>query len=290
MKETVCNFGPEKGLFGILTTPDDDIRIPNAPTALILNAGIVHRVGPFRIHVDIARQLAAAGFSTLRLDLSGLGDSTPRVGKIKVEDRAVYDVGDAMDFLESTTGVDQFILLGLCSGAYNAHRVAVKDARIVAAAFLDGIVFRTAGYYVRRFTRFLRFRFWRNAIKRRLLNRSADNADEESNAFNESEFFDSNLNRDLVVEELNLLLQRDVQMLFLYTDGYDDIVGRSQFKEMYGLQPDDGQLQVEYYPKSEHTFRLIENRRAACDRIADWIVNRFRSQDSSTFSTAQQPS
>ena len=276
MKETVCNFGPDGSLFGILTTPDDDVRVADAPIALILNAGIVHRVGPFRIHVDIARQLAAKGFSTLRLDLSGLGDSAARTGKIsEIENRAVLDVSDAMNFLQKETGVDQFTLLGLCSGAYNAHRVAVKDERIVAAVFMDGIVFRTAGYYARRFTRFLQFRFWRNAIKRRLFFGGRTSVDQESNTFAESEFFDSGIDKDAVVNELNLLMQRDVQMLFLYTDGYDDIVGRSQFKEMYGLQPDDGQLQVEYYPKSEHTFRLIENRKAACTRIADWIVSRF---------------
>ena len=279
MNETVCNFGPNNSLFGILTTPDDDVRVENAPIALILNAGIVHRVGPFRIHVDIARQLAAAGFSTLRLDLSGLGDSAPRTGKIdEIENRAVLDVGDAMNFLQAETGVDRFTLLGLCSGAYNAHRVAVQDDRIVAAAFLDGIVFRTTGYYLRRFSRFFRFRFWRNAIKRNLSRRNNLDSDVESNAFNESEFFEVGLSKDEVVSELNLLVQRNVQMLFLYTDGYDDIVGRSQFKEMYGLQPDDGQLQVEYYPKSEHTFRLIENRRAACNRIADWFVGRFASE------------
>lgn len=279
MKETVCNFGPDNSLFGILTTPDDDVRVSDAPIALILNAGIVHRVGPFRIHVDIARQLAAKGFSTLRLDLSGLGDSAARTGKInEIENRAVLDVSDAMNFLQAETGVDQFTLLGLCSGAYNAHRVAVKDERIVAAVFMDGIVFRTAGYYARRFARFFQFRFWRNAIKRRLFVGGKVSVDEESNTFAETEFFDSGLDKDAVVNELNLLMQRDVQMLFLYTDGYDDIVGRSQFKEMYGLHPNDGQLQVEYYPKSEHTFRLIENRKAACSRIADWVVSRFAYQ------------
>ena len=112
MKEQVCNFGPNGSLFGILTTPDDDVRVDDAPIALILNAGIVHRVGPFRIHVDIARQLAAAGFSTLRLDLSGLGDSAPRTGKIEVDDRAILDVSDAMDFLQDETGVEKFTLLG----------------------------------------------------------------------------------------------------------------------------------------------------------------------------------
>ena len=282
MKESVCNFGPDGSLFGIFTSPDDDVRVANAPIALILNAGIVHRVGPFRIHVDIARQLAAAGFATLRLDLSGLGDSAPRTGKIEIEDRAVLDVSDAMDFLQQETGVNKFTLLGLCSGAYNAHRVAVKDDRIVGAVFMDGIVFRTAGFYLRHYSRFFRMRFWRNAIKRRLQKNGGSDVDAATSSLNESEFFGADLDQDSVVRELNLLTERDVQMLFLYTDGYDDIVGRSQFKEMYGLQPDDGQLQVEYYPKSEHTFRLIENRKAACNRIADWIVGRFASHSLST--------
>ena len=44
---------------------------------------------------------------------------------------------------------------------------------------------------------------------------------------------------------------------------------------MYGLNPDEGQLQVEYYPKSEHTFRLTENRKAACERVSNWFLNRF---------------
>lgn len=274
MKEATCHFGPNNSLFGILTTPDDDVRIDGAPIALILNAGIVHRVGPFRIHVDIARELASQGFSTLRLDLSGLGDSPARTGKIDIEDRALLDVRDAMDFLSQKTGVNEFTLLGLCSGAYNAHRVAVQDERIVGSVFLDGIVFRTAGYHLRRTMRFFRFRFWRNAVKRRMMSRHREN-DSESAAFNESEFFEVGVDRDVVVGELKSLLQRNVQMLFLYTDGYDDIVGRQQFQEMYGLRPDSGPLQVEYYPKSEHTFRLIENRRAACVRIADWITERF---------------
>ena len=115
MHESICNFGPDEGLFGILTTPDANVRIPDAPTALILNAGIVHRVGPFRIHVDISRKLAAAGFSTLRLDLSGLGDSASRTGKLELEDRAELDVSDAMEFLTQTTGQKQFVLLGTCA-------------------------------------------------------------------------------------------------------------------------------------------------------------------------------
>lgn len=276
MREQVCNFGPNQSLFGILTTPDADVKVEGAPTALILNAGIVHRIGPFRIHVDIARELAKLGFATLRIDLSGLGDSAPRTGKLGIEDRAELDVSDAMDFLTEQEGVNEFVLLGLCSGAYNAHQVAVKDDRIVGTVFMDGIVFRTLGYFFRHHVaRFLRPRFWRNAIKRRLLVRENEDQDEAGSSLAESEFFGGDLSQDKVIDDLNNLMNRGVQMLFLYTDGYDDICSRSQFKEMYGLQPDNGQLQVEYYPKSEHTFRLTDNRKTACDRVANWFAGRF---------------
>lgn len=277
MKETICGFGPDSGLFGILTTPAGDRKVDGAPIAIILNAGVVHRIGPFRLHVVLARQLAEQGFSTLRMDLSGLGDSQPRQGKINPEQRAELDVRDAMDFLAQQTGTNEFVLIGLCSGAYNAHQVSVNDSRIVGAVFMDGIVFRTFGFFIRHYVlRLLRPRFWRNVIKRRL--HAATHKTDAALAgemLAESEFFSDELSRDQVIGDLAKLLDRGVQMLFLYTDGFDDICGRAQFKEMYGFRPDEGQLQVEYYPKSEHTFRLTENRQAACDRVANWFTRQF---------------
>ena len=276
MQEKVCNFGPSESLFGILTTPDADVAVEGAPIALIINAGIVHRVGPFRMHVDLARQLASHGFSTMRIDLSGLGDSAPRTGKIESEDRAQLDIRDAMDFLARETGVQQFVMLGLCSGAYNAHNVSVKDDRVVGAVFMDGIVFRILGYFFRhQLARLFRPRFWRNAIKRRLIDRRMPNVETTGETLGESEFFTNEKSKDDVIRELTGLLGRGVDMLFLYTDGYDDICGRAQFQEMYGFQPDNGQLQVEYYPKTEHTFRLIENRKMACGRVTNWFASRF---------------
>ena len=243
--ETVCNFGPKGGLFGILTTPSDETAVTDAPIALILNAGIVHRIGPFRLHVDLARQLADAGFSTLRLDLSGLGDSAQRTGKIETPNRAQLDVRDAMDHLQKETGIDRFVIIGLCSGAYNAHEVSVKDDRIIGSVFMDGIVFRTLGFFWRhKVGRLLKPRFWRNLIKRRWAGVNASNSEAAGETLAEGEFFGDDLDKDAVIRDLQSLMTRGVRMLFLYTDGYDDICGRSQFKEMYGLLPDEGQLQV----------------------------------------------
>lgn len=277
MKETVCQFGPNESLTGILTEPDVSVRVADAPIALILNAGIVHNIGPFRLHVDIARLLAAAGFSSLRIDISGLGDSETRTGKLLEQNRAVQDAADAADFLKVHTGNDRFVAIGLCSGAFNAHQAVMSDPRFVGAVFLDGIVFRTFGFYLRHYgLRFARPRFWRNAIKRRFVGGSST-SEGAGESLGESEFFENDKTCDEISAEITRLVDRDVQMLFVYTEGYDDIASASQFQGMFGIQPSqsDGQVQVEYFSKAEHTFQLTQNRKATCARIQQWYSDRF---------------
>lgn len=275
MKETICRFGPNDSLLGILTRPDEDELVKDAPVALILNAGIVHRVGQFRLHVTMARQLAKQGYLTLRIDLSGLGDSPPRTDRSDSDNRAERDVRDAMDHLEQTIGAESFVLIGLCSGAYNAHKVSIKEDRVTGAVFLDGLVFQTSGYVRRhKIGRLFRYRFWRNAIKRRLSGKMPDHSESAANQLAASEFFDTGMSRESVRSDLQTLLDRNVQMLFIYTEGYDDICGRAQFYEMYGFRPSD-QQQVEYYANAEHTYPIVENREIACGRIATWFADRF---------------
>ena len=273
MQETVCQFGPDKGLTGILTEPNESVRVADAPVALILNAGIVHNIGPFRLHVDIARMLAAAGFATLRIDVSGLGDSKTRTGKFVGKNRAKQDAADAMDYLADHTGGQRFVVIGLCSGAFNAHQVAIDDPRIVGAAFFDGIVYRTLGFYLRHYSRMARPRFWRNAIKRRLVG-EAIVSEKAGESFGESEFFEIDKTREQVAEEISGLVDRGVKLLFVYTEGYDDVASASQFQEMFEIKPAD-QVQVEYFSQAEHTFRLTHNRKAACSRLTDWYSSQF---------------
>ena len=272
MKESVCQFGPNNSLTGIFAQPDESVRVAGAPVALILNAGIVHNIGPFRLHVDIARILAEAGFSSFRIDLSGLGDSETRTGK-SVENRAVLDATEAIDFLAENYDVRSVVATGLCSGAFNAHQVALADSRVVGAAFFDGIVFRTTGFYLRHYMRFLSPRFWRNAIKRRWIGEPAT-SEADGATLAESEFFEIGKTQKEVSVEIGGMKERGLKMLFVYTKGYDDIASSSQFEEMFGIKP-DGQVQVEYYNEAEHTFRLTHNRSAVCSRMRDWYSSQF---------------
>ena len=274
--EKVVQFGDGKRLSGVLSEPLH--RPPNSPVMIMLNAGIVHRVGPFRLHVNLARVLSKQGFASLRIDLSGLGDSRPRTGKQTKDERVLQDVSEAMQYLQNEGFGNRFVLFGLCSGAYQAHQVAVSDSRVAGAVFQDGIVFRRLGYYARHhLLRLFRPRFWRNAIKRRWLKAlrlNSDDYQEEGSKIAEAEYFHVDRSRQAIASELYELKKRPTQMLFVYTGDYDDICGRSQFSEMYGIKP-DGQIQVDYLAKASHTFRIASHRDQFCVRVANWMKERF---------------
>lgn len=138
-KETPVQFGPDGSLIGIITTPADG---PLAPVAcLMLNMGANHRIGPRRINVKLARQMAARGISSVRLDLAGLGDSGPASGSEHFLTQAVLDLQAAMNLIQTMLGVRRFIVIGLCSGATNGLSLAVADSRVVGLLMFDGYAF-----------------------------------------------------------------------------------------------------------------------------------------------------
>ena len=77
MTEKALLFGEGKSLVGIVTLPAESSPV-DRPGIVILNAGVLHRVGPNRVHVQMARALAELGFTVLRFDLSSIGDSRAR--------------------------------------------------------------------------------------------------------------------------------------------------------------------------------------------------------------------
>ncbi|RZL94311.1 MAG: hypothetical protein EOP82_05240 [Variovorax sp.] len=138
-KETPVQFGPQGALIGIVTAPSEG---PLAPVAcILLNMGANHRVGPRRINVKLARQMATAGIASMRLDLAGLGDSGPASGAEHFRTQAVLDLQAAMNLVETTLGVRRFIVIGLCSGASNGLALAVADSRVVGLLLFDGYSF-----------------------------------------------------------------------------------------------------------------------------------------------------
>ncbi len=150
MDESTLCFGPEQGLVGVLTRPavvgDDRPRIG----CLLLNVGVNHRIGPRRINVKAARRLAAAGIPSLRFDLSGVGDSLASAAQNDFRQQALIDMKAALDQLQASTGLERFIVLGICSGATNGMAVALADPRVIGLMMFDGYIFLTPSVRIER--------------------------------------------------------------------------------------------------------------------------------------------
>lgn len=127
LTETACRFGEGQSLLGIhcrASTTDSA-----SPTVVFFNSGVVHRVGPNRLYVELARQLAAQGFSTFRCDLEGIGDSVlrqPGRENHSYPATASRDAAAALAFLKEHFGATAFVLTGLCSGAYTSFTAGLS--------------------------------------------------------------------------------------------------------------------------------------------------------------------
>ena len=135
MREDVVRFGKMDNLIGVVTDPGEG---PSHSTAvLLLNSGLIHRVGPGRLYVKMARRFAAMGYPSLRFDLSGVGDSVVRGDNVPHDRATILDIQEAMDFLAESRGVERFVLMGICSGAVDSFNGAVADPRVSGIALLN---------------------------------------------------------------------------------------------------------------------------------------------------------
>ena len=135
MSEKTVQFGAFKTLVGVISEPQAPAG--RGPAVILSNAGLIHRIGPNRIYVKLARLLAQQGFIVLRFDLSGVGDSLPRPDLMPVEQFTIADVTQAMDYLAQAYGSQRFVLMGHCAGAYHSFRTAAQDARVAGVVMIN---------------------------------------------------------------------------------------------------------------------------------------------------------
>ena len=136
MPERSLSFGSNAELVGTLCLPEQ--QASSAPGVVLFNAGLLHRVGPHRVQVRLARALAARGQPSLRFDLHGLGDSARASGALGHGAQALADLRDALEALREHADVDRFAVLGFCSGIVPAFRLAEADSRVRVLALYDG--------------------------------------------------------------------------------------------------------------------------------------------------------
>jgi len=278
MKERAVLLGKKKSLVGVLTEPKQIGSARNRPAIILLNAGLMHRVGPHRIYVKIARRLSASGFLAFRFDLAGIGDSGNRTDNLSLQDGVLSDVKEAMDFLAQDQGTRQFILVGICSGANNSLQVAQRDARAIGVIPIEAYYFATPAYHRYSYSRRLlnpiswwrlvtmKSDFWR--ILRKYKSRKAS---PPAVAGRSEEFGDEGLGpfKNKIISEIEHLLNRGVHLHFVYC--VDSPSYYNHYLPLRHRATSWKQLRTSLLANTDHTFTLLADQEALVNSIDDWV-------------------
>jgi pimeloyl-ACP methyl ester carboxylesterase len=270
MREEAHRFGRSRHLVGIAGVPEG---ARGETGVIVLNAGLVHRIGPFRLHVELTRQLNAAGYPTLRFDLSTLGDSAASGGQQTRTQAVCADVDDAMKLLSERAGCERFVLVGLCSGAQNAHVVAATDPRVAGAVFLDGYAFRTLGYKLRHYLpRLVDPARW----ARRLMRRAGGDTAAAVPKVAQPVFAVAPAPRDEVIADFTGMVERGMKLYLVYSGGISNYFNHArQFRECFGKVMSHPAVTTRYAAETDHTYILTGDRARLLDGIGGWLSHNF---------------
>ena len=302
MRESALLVGRSHPLVGVITHPAPSANGESPLGALLLNAGILHHVGPHRLHVHLARRLATLGFVALRLDFSGIGDTPARTDGLPFEQSCLQETREAMDALVARFGCRRFVLLGLCSGARVSLRVAAEDERVAGALLINAANHLHDGRDEAGSTalrgRVLRRHYWRLALL------SSFRAKVWRQALRGN--FDPHLARQVLrdllppwprratpapsltapsgLDSLRSLLARGVIILHVYSEGDQAI---DYFRVMLGPQADG--LPLEWVPGANHTFTPLWCQERLLAIASAWAVSVLEQQHESAAEQTARP-
>jgi pimeloyl-ACP methyl ester carboxylesterase len=280
--ETIARFGADERLLGIVTLPPQ--RREGAPACLFMNAGVVHRIGPHRMNVKLARALAGAGIASIRIDLSGMGDSPPAPGAVHSGEQTVRDLQDAMDHLQRTLGIQRFIVFGLCSGAVHAYWLAQRDERVVGVAMFDSYVYPTLKTHVLRRWRRLRTSSWQSLARKPIewLRRPPR---EEKIASGETSQ-DQRMaipTRPQFAQVMNAMTARGVSVYLYYSASFlEKFNYHGQMRDSFRGQPFMSRIRYDYEADVDHTVTSQHAQRKVVAAVLDWAQSVTGSSGSST--------
>jgi hypothetical protein len=287
VKERAVALGAEGNLIGLMSEPAlPPVPAVVRPVVLFLNAGVIHRVGPHRLHVNLARRLAERGITSLRLDLSGIGDSRSVPGSLSFRQSSVADTRVAMDFLEAELGATRFVIFGLCSGADNALATADVDARVTGLVLLDAPAYVTRQAQARLLAaRVGAFdgapdalawgagvvgRRVRAGLERLLGNAAASEADSDEytggRKLPPAEVFRA---------QLAALVDRKVAVFTVYSGALG--VRYNHEDQVFELFPElRGKIDRAFFPGANHMFTELVEQRALMQAVLDWLERACR--------------
>ena len=278
VKERPLQLGPDHELVGVLTTSDAADAATAHPPVIFLNAGVIHRVGPHRLHVNLARRLAAHGVTSVRLDLSGIGDSRSVPGTLTFRQSAVADTRTTLDWLGAELGAKQFILFGLCSGADNALATAAADERVAGLILIDPPAYVTRQAQLRKTMTRLRQSaspLPAVALGLRAIRRLGSRVGTRGSSGDGPQLVGG---REVPPPEeyraqLDALVARGVKILAVFTGALHERYNHPD--QLFELFPElRGKVDRAYFPAANHTFTELAAQADLMSTVSAWIESR----------------
>jgi pimeloyl-ACP methyl ester carboxylesterase len=126
-------------LFSVETRPVD--REPHPVRLVLLTGRAVRHIGPNRIWVRIARELAKKGYASLRLDGRSVGDSDGEGNGLMPNEEYyqphIYDDIEKVMETAVARGAKTFLMTGICSGATASYQIASRRSDVKAIVLLN---------------------------------------------------------------------------------------------------------------------------------------------------------
>jgi pimeloyl-ACP methyl ester carboxylesterase len=273
--EQALLLGERRSLVSVIARP----RVPgraDLPAIVILNTGIVHRVGHHRMYVTLSRRLAASGYTVVRFDQSGLGDSGPRSDHLPPLPAGLADIKEVLDALQKSHQVSRFILTGLCSGADQSVLYGHTDARVVGLVIMDPTIPPTPRYYLYYILRRMRqLQNWINFMTGRsgLVRMAA--------AHLRNSMRPQNRARPPTLQNLQFspyLAQcyaataaRGMKILAAFTALSPRHAYERQILDAFPEVSESGSLQLQYFSESDHLFSAASDRARLFRVIDSWL-------------------
>ncbi|MDO4681343.1 MAG: alpha/beta fold hydrolase [Lautropia sp.] len=257
---------------------------------LLLNAGVIHRVGPHRVNVKLARQLAETGIPSVRVDLSGLGDSRRAAGTEPMLAQVAQDVRSALDALSAQAGVKHFVIVGICSGAEYGYQYAAQDPRVAGLVMVDGYSFgnwrtKWLRYGLRLST--LTWPVFRNAVQgriRRFREQRAGAGGAGANARAPVDYGLPSITAETFAAGLSERIRSGCQVYLIYTGSILQRYNHaSQFRDVMATLPLSAsdrealsRVRCDFLPQIDHTLSTLDGQRLFIGRVCKWLVKRVQ--------------
>jgi uncharacterized protein len=274
---------------------------------ILLSPGIKNRVAPHRLYVKMARQFCDLGFTVLRFDPEGLGDSEGNIDETYTADlygsiqrgRFVEDTKSAMDWMSKNTLASQFVLGGLCGGALTGLLTAAQDKRVTGVLSLgmpvtiessdgnrsrfmtESELARLKGGYFRRLTslrswlRFLSFRSDYRVMLRSMMagKKKSDKGESQLKPGDETDNFNP-----LFLSSWKEVVSTGQKILMIFSEmdrHHWDFKEKFQDQYQTDLEKDRSMYRIHIIKNANHILSFPEWQKEMMDLCIDWLENHF---------------